>query len=45
MLQKEFLESLKDVQSGPLQRPIPMMKKVHLSTSELGIETRVLVGL
>jgi len=44
LLQKEFLESLKDVRSGPLQRPIRMMKKVQLSTSELGIETRVLVA-
>jgi hypothetical protein len=43
-LQKEFLESLKDVQSGPLQRPIAMMKKEYFSISERGIETRVLVA-
>ncbi|XP_034889365.1 protein ACCELERATED CELL DEATH 6 isoform X3 [Populus alba] len=43
---KVFLESLKDVRSGPLQRPIAMMKKEDLSISstEIGMETRVLVA-
>ncbi|RQP03718.1 hypothetical protein POPTR_019G107000v4 [Populus trichocarpa] len=41
---KEILESLKDVRSGPLQRPIAMMKKEYLSISERGMETRVLVA-
>jgi len=43
-LQKEILESLKDVQSGPLQRPITMMNTEYIPISERGMEARVLVA-
>lgn len=41
---KKILESLKDVRSGPLQRPIPMMKVEDFSITERGIEAHIVVA-
>ncbi|KAJ6873993.1 hypothetical protein NC651_032737 [Populus alba x Populus x berolinensis] len=41
---KKILESLKDVRSGPLQRPIPMMKEEDHSITERGIEAHIVVA-
>ena len=38
------MESLKDVRSGPLQRPIAMMKEEDLSITERGIEAHIVVA-
>ncbi|KAL9345406.1 hypothetical protein Peur_063081 [Populus x canadensis] len=40
----KILESLKDVRSGPLQRPITMMKKEDLSITERGMEAHIVVA-
>ncbi|XP_011047463.1 PREDICTED: ankyrin repeat-containing protein At5g02620-like isoform X3 [Populus euphratica] len=41
---KKILESLKNVRSGPLQRPITMMKEEDLSITERGIEAHIVVA-
>lgn len=41
---KKILESLKDVRSGPLQRPIAMMKEEDLSITERGIEAHIVAA-
>ena len=38
------MESLKDVRSGPLQRPIAMMKEEDLSITERGMEAHIVVA-